>query len=144
MVVYLGWLIWLVGLIVAVGWVYGIRNYMRRGMGVTQQTVNTTMLFFVSLIVTLSLRISPYHLLWLFPLSWVLGTLSLAFPFSLLSIPGGLFRGMCCIGLDWALAGGNTERRAQRRVQKYAKGCARAMLISFTAMKNHYKDEAPT
>jgi len=39
-----------------------------------------------------------------------------------------------------SLAGGNAERR----VRKYAKGCARAMLISFTAMKNHYKDEAPT
>jgi len=51
---YLGWLIWLVGLIVAVGWVYGIRNYMRRGVGVTQQTVNTTMLFFVILFASIS------------------------------------------------------------------------------------------
>ena len=51
---------------------------------------------------------------------------------------------MCCVGLDWALAGGTTERRAKRRVQKYAKGCARAMLISFTTMKNFYKDETPT
>jgi len=143
-VIYLGWLTWLVGLIVAVGWVYGIRNYTRRGVGVTQQTVNTTMLFFVSLIVTLSLRISPYHLLWLFPLSWVMGTLSLVFPFSLLSIPGALFRGMSCIGLDWALAGGNIERRAKRRAQKYGKGCARAMLRTFNIVKNSYKGEIPT
>jgi len=142
--IYLGWLIWLVGSIVAVGWVYGIRHYTRRGIGVSQQTVNRTMLFFVSLIVTLSLRISPYHLLWLFPLSWVIGTLSLIFPFSLLSIPGGLFGDMCCVGLDWALAGGTTEGRAKRRVQKYAKGCARAMLISFTTMEHYYKDEVPT
>ena len=38
-----------------------------------------------------------------------------------------------------SVAGGNTERR----VQKYAKGCARTMLVSFTAMRHHYKDEAP-
>jgi len=113
--IYLGWLIWLVGLIVAVGWVYGIRNYMRRGMGVTQQTVNTTMLFFVSFIVTLSLRISPYHLLWLFPLSWLLGTLSLVFPFSLLSIPGRLFGDMCCVGLDWEEVQKNEERLARAK-----------------------------
>jgi len=142
--IYLGWLIWLVGSIVAIGWVYGIRNYTRRGIGVSQQTVNRTMLFFVSLIVTLSFQISPYHLLWLFPLGWLLGTLSLVFPFSLLSIPGGLFGDMCFVGLDWALAGRTTEGRAKRRVQKYAKGCARAMLISFTTMKNFYKDETPT
>jgi len=141
---YLGWLIWIVGLIVAVGWVYGIRDYMRRGMGITHQTVHTTMLFFVSLIVILSLQITPYHLLWLFPLSWVMGTLSLAFPFSLLSIPGRPFMGMCCIGLDWALAGGTTEGKAKRRMQKYAKGCARAMLSSFNIMKDSYKGEIPT
>jgi len=142
--IYLGWFIGLVGVIVAVGWVYGIRNYMRSGMGVTQQTVNTTMLFFVSLIVTLSFQISPYHLLWFFPLSWLLGTLSLVFPFSLISIPGVLFRGICCIGLDSALAGGTTEGKAKRRVQKYAKGCARAMLSSFNIMKDSYKGEIPT
>lgn len=112
---YLGWLIWIVGLIVAVGWVYGIRDYMRRGMGITHQTVHTTMLFFVSLIVILSLQITPYHLLWLFPLSWVMGTLSLAFPFSLLSIPGRPFMGMCCIGLDWEEVQKNEERLARAK-----------------------------
>jgi len=115
MMIYFGWLIWLVGLIVAVGWAFGVRTTLRSGSGITQQTVNTTMLFFVSLLVILSFRISPYHLLWLFPLSWLMGTLSLAFPFSLLSIPGGLFRGMCCIGLDWDEVQKNEERLARAK-----------------------------
>lgn len=36
------------------------------------------------------------------------------------------------------------DRILERRVRKYGKGCARAMLISFLAMKEHYKEEAPT
>jgi len=113
-------LIWLWGLVVAAVWVYGIRDSMRRGLGITQQTVNNTMLFFVSLIVTLSPQITPYHLLWLFPLSWLLGTLSLVFPFSLLSIPGRLFGDMCCVGLDWDEVQRNEERlvRAKELLQE--------------------------
>ncbi len=113
--IYLGWLIWLVGLVVAVGWAFGVRTTLRSGSGITQQTVNTTMLFFLSLIAVLSLQVTPYHLLWLFPLSWVVSTLSLAFPFSLLSIPGRLFRGVCCIGLDWHEVQKNEERLARAK-----------------------------
>jgi hypothetical protein len=80
----------------------GIRTHTASGTGVTNQSVNTTFLFIVSLAVIPVGSLSPLHLLWMFLLSWVLGTLSLAFPFSLLSIPGRLVFHLACIGLDAA------------------------------------------
>jgi hypothetical protein len=37
-----------------------------------------------------------------------------------------------------------TERLIEKRAKKYGKGCAKAMLISALAMKEHYKGVAPT
>lgn len=96
----LEWAITIVAAILVLTWVYGIRTYIHRGRGVTRQTVNTTMLGLISVVAILSLGVSPLHLLWLLPISWVMGTLSLAFPFSLLSIPGRFFGLLCCIGLN--------------------------------------------
>jgi hypothetical protein len=36
----------------------------------------------------------------MFPASWLCGTLSLMFPFSLLSIPGAIFLAVCTIGIS--------------------------------------------
>ena len=92
-------ILWLVGAAIALSWGHGIRTRTASGVGVTNQTVNTTMLFFVSLFVSPALG-STWHLLWLFPLSWVIGTLSLAPPFVFLTPIGQDFRKVCCIGLD--------------------------------------------
>ena len=78
-------------------------------------TVNITMLFVVSLVVVPLLSLSPFHLLWMFIVSFVLGTLSLAFPFSLLSLPGRWFFILACIGLDREKALRNQERVAKVR-----------------------------
>ena len=43
---------------------------------------------------------SPLHLLWMFPVSFILGLLSHGFPLSLLMLPGRVFFGLACIGLD--------------------------------------------
>ena len=92
-------ILWLIGATIALSWGYGIRTRTASGVGVTNQTVNTTMLFFVSLFVSPALG-STWHLLWLFPLSVVIGTLSLAPPFALLTPFGQRFGTVCCIGLD--------------------------------------------
>ncbi len=91
-----GFLVWLIAAAITVVWVLGIRKL--ADSGVTRQTVNTTMLFFSSVIVVPAAGLSPFHLLWIFPVSWLSGTLSLTFPFSLLSIPGELFFRACSIG----------------------------------------------
>jgi ABC-type Co2+ transport system permease subunit len=91
--------LWVIATSMALAWAYGIRSYVKSGAGVTQMTVNTAMLFAVSVVVIPLTGISPFHLLWMFPVAWLLGTLSLLFPISLLSIPGLVFRAICCIGL---------------------------------------------
>ena len=89
----------IVGAIVTISWVYGVRSYVRSGRGVSQQTVNQTMFFALSLLVVLIFGLSPFHRLWMFPVGFILGTLSLAFPFSVLSVPGRIFGAIWCIGL---------------------------------------------
>jgi hypothetical protein len=92
-------LLWIVGAFITISWSYGIRSYVRTGRGVTQQTVNQTMLFALALTIVPIVGLSSFHLLWMFIAGFVLGALSLAFPFSLLSIPGRMFGAICCIGL---------------------------------------------
>ena len=45
----------------------------------------------ISVIGVLLLPLSPFHLLWWYPVSFAIGMLSLTFPLSLLNIPGQLF-----------------------------------------------------
>ncbi len=111
--IYITWFIRIIGLALAVTWAYGIRHHARSGIGITQQTVNQTMLFFVSLIGVVALQITPLHLLWLFPAGFVLGMLSLAFPFSMISILGIPFGHLCCVGIDKAEAARKREEKLE-------------------------------
>lgn len=97
---YIGYIIYSVGVLIASSWFLGIRTSFKRNLGASKLTVNTTMLFIVSLVLIPSLSISPFHLLWLFPASWFLGELSFLFPFSLLSIPGRIVLMVACVGID--------------------------------------------
>lgn len=63
-------------------------------------TVNMIMLWWLGVLGVLLLSISPFHLLWWYPVSFAIGTLSLVFPFSLLTIPGQLFANLWCASLD--------------------------------------------
>ena len=107
---YLGMLIWIIGAIVSLSWSYGVRTYFRHGDPPTKMTINMTMLFTIWVLAVPLFGFSPFHLLWLFPLSYILGMLSLAFPFSLLSIPGYMYATLCCLGLDQGEVARNTER----------------------------------
>jgi len=106
----IGYVVYVIGVLMAVSWLFGIRSYTARGVGATRMTVNTAMLFIVSLVVVPALSLSPFHLLWMFPASFILGMLSLAFPFSLLSVPGQAVFEIVCIGLDQAEVQKNQER----------------------------------
>jgi hypothetical protein len=114
-------MVWGVGVIIALNWVWGVRTYVRRGIGVTKQSVNQGMLFVVSLASVAVLPISSFHLFWMFPVGFVLGALSLAFPFSLLSIPGRVFGRLCTIGLDPDEVAENTAK-VRRLHQSVASG----------------------
>lgn len=61
-----GILLWIAGALVTMVWAYGIRSHVRTGQGVSQQTVNQTMMFAISLIIVPIFGLSPFHLLWMF------------------------------------------------------------------------------
>ena len=97
-------------LIGGLSWSYGVRTYVRTGRGVQQQTVNQTTLILVAVFAVPLLGISPFHLLWMLPAAFVIGMLSLAFPFSLVSLIGTPFGELCCLGLDRDEIARNTQR----------------------------------
>ncbi len=96
----ISWILYAVASVFALSWVYGIRHNVNTGQGVTMQTVNTTFLFLVSLFIVPFLKISPFHIVWMFLASFILGAMSLIFPFSLISIFGNILASIVCIGLD--------------------------------------------
>jgi hypothetical protein len=83
---YLGYATYAVGAFIAITWIIGIRTYTLQGRPPMKQTINQTMLFVVSLVLIPVLSWSPLHLLWMFPASFILGLLSIVFPFSLLRL----------------------------------------------------------
>ena len=102
-------IIFIIGVLLTLSWIYGIRTNIKRGDGVTKGTVNITMLFIISLILVPILKISSLHLLWMFPVSMLIGFLSQAlFPLSLLSIPSHIITVISCLGLDKSEVARNT------------------------------------
>jgi hypothetical protein len=94
------WAVYGFAAFMGVGWLPEIRSKTKSGIGITIQTVNTAFLFLVALALVPILEISPFHIVWMFIASFILGGLSIIFPFSLLSIFGNILGGILCIGLD--------------------------------------------
>ncbi|MBI2345755.1 MAG: hypothetical protein HYV03_02480 [Deltaproteobacteria bacterium] len=99
-----------IAILVVLASLFSLRTHLFSGKSLQQQTVNIYMLLTIVTIVIPLAQFSSYHLLWLFPVSILLGTLSLVFPFSLLSIPGHLFGRLCLIGVDQSKMGANIDR----------------------------------
>ena len=91
-------LVWIVGTVVAISWLIGVRVYIRSGDGISRGTVVTAMLFALAVTLVPVVGCSPFHLLWLFAVAWLMGPLSLAFPFSLLAYPAALICWICSLG----------------------------------------------
>jgi hypothetical protein len=96
----LGWVLWAIGCVVSLYWAYSVRTYVRRGRSVMQQTVNQTALMFIAVVAVPLLGFSPFHALWMLPVAFIVGMLSLVFPFSLVSLIGKPFGRLCCLGLN--------------------------------------------
>jgi hypothetical protein len=71
-------------LVLSVLWVLwymlNVRSRARRGAIVFPPLVSANLLFLVSIVLVLLLRISALHLIWLFPVCLVVGFILLAFP----------------------------------------------------------------
>jgi len=110
---YLAWVLWGAAAIWALGSAHSIRTMVRTGKPPTRQTVNMVMLWLIGLLCIVALGLSPFHVFWWFPVAFIAGALSLAFPFSLLSIPGQLFGTLCLAGLNQMEVQRNAERQRQ-------------------------------
>lgn len=106
-----GYVVYGLGLIIAISWISGTRSKIGSGDSVQIQTLNTLFLFIVSLLLIPLLKWSPLNLLWMYPVSWILGVLSLAWPLAFLSPFGNLIGTIACIGLDKTMVTRNRLRR---------------------------------
>ena len=90
-------------IIVAIGWIIGqllaTRRRLRDGEIVVPPLFAATLVFIVFILVVWAMGASPLHLLWLFPLSFVLGIAVLLFPVGQQLV-------MACLGLLAGLKGG--------------------------------------
>lgn len=86
--------------IFAICWGILMRNKAKREQATEKIFEVFGLLMVVSLILIPSLSLSPLHLLWMFPVSFLFGPLSLMFPFNLLLWPlASIYGSLWYIGL---------------------------------------------
>ncbi|GAB1235462.1 hypothetical protein [Ferrigenium sp. UT5] len=105
-----GIVLWVIVIWLAASFSWGVRQNTSTGFGVTIQTTNTAMLFTAQAIVVGAFDLNPLHFLWMIPVSFIFGSLSLIAPFSLLSPVGNLYGRLCCLGLDAEVVAQNKAR----------------------------------
>jgi hypothetical protein len=67
--------------VVGVLWfMLSVRSHVRRGGIIFPPAISATLLFALCIILVLLLRISALHLIWLFPVCFIVGFIILAFP----------------------------------------------------------------
>jgi hypothetical protein len=108
---YVGWALWALGAIWALGASCDIRRMVRDGDDPPGTPVDMVMLWVVGLLVLLFTGWSPFHLLWYWPAALIVGQFPRTSPFSPLSIPGQLFGRLCCLGVDRGLVSQQAEAR---------------------------------
>jgi membrane protein CcdC involved in cytochrome C biogenesis len=94
----LGTVIWVVAIWWVIGQLLATRRRLRNGQIVVPPLFASTLVFILSIFIVAVMGASPFHLLWLFPLSFVLGIALLLFPTLQLIV-------MACLGLLAGLKG---------------------------------------
>lgn len=108
----LGYFVYVIAFLLFFSFVWGARRSIRTGGSVQIQTLVTTMLFFVSLVLVPIIGLSPFHLLWMFPASMIIGMFTIAGPpFSFLIPFGNMMGKIACVGLDINKVNQNRIRR---------------------------------
>lgn len=95
------WVILGLGAVMALMGFVWVRQQIRRGDNVTYGTINSIFAFLVALVVVWFADYSPFHLLWLFPASFAMGSLTMLPIFSAILVPPAkLYGHVACIGLN--------------------------------------------
>lgn len=103
-------ILWIVVIWLALSFSWGVRQNTWSGFGVTIQSTNMAMLFVAQAIAVVAFGLSPLHFLWMIPAAFILGSMSIAFPFSLITPLGRLYGNLCCTGLDTDVVAQNKAR----------------------------------
>lgn len=107
----LEWMAYAVAVSLVLAWILGIRRLTVTGEGATKIVVNTTALWLTALIIVPVCQISPFHLIWIYPLS--LGV-SMLFPRSFIPTIGRGVASLALLGLD--------QENLRNRHERYKEG----------------------
>jgi len=95
----IGIILWLVGLLWAIAQGFNIRQKAKNEQATEHTFELHAFLLAVSVIIIPVLSLSPFHLLWMLPTSFVLGIVSPIFPLNLLWMPASLYGSLWYIGI---------------------------------------------
>ncbi len=108
----IGIVVWALALLWAVGHGIMLRQKARREQAAERAYETHALLLAVSVTLIPALSLSPFHLLWMVPASFVLGLASMMFPLNLLWLPASLYGRLWYVGLRTPVAGPNRGPRA--------------------------------
>ena len=94
----IGIILWVAGVLYALSWGFIIRQKAKNEQATEHTFELNALLLAVSVIIIPVLSLSPFHLLWMLPASFVLGLSSMIFPLNLLWLPASLYGSLWYVG----------------------------------------------
>jgi tetratricopeptide (TPR) repeat protein len=94
----IGIILWVIGVLYAVGWGFIIRRKAKNEQATERTFEVHALLLIVSATIIPVLSLSPFHLLWMIPASFVIGLASVIFPLNLLWLPASLYGSLWYVG----------------------------------------------
>lgn len=94
----IGIILWVIAVLYAIFWGFIIRQKTKNEQATERTFEVHALLLAVSATITPVLSLSPFHLLWMIPASFVLGLASVIFPLNLLWLPASLYGSLWYVG----------------------------------------------
>jgi tetratricopeptide (TPR) repeat protein len=95
----IGIIIWVIGIIWIIIQGFNLRQKVKNEQAIEHTFEVHALLAVVSVIIIPVMNLSPLHLLWMLPASFILGLASMVFPLSLLRLPASLYGSLWYIGV---------------------------------------------
>jgi len=95
----IGIIIWVMGALYALGWGLIIRQKAKNEQATEHTFELHALLLAISVIIVPAMSLSPFHLLWMMPASFILSLASIIFPLNLLWMPASLYGSLWYIGV---------------------------------------------
>jgi tetratricopeptide (TPR) repeat protein len=95
----IGYIIWGLSILIALGYCFNIRQKAKNEQSREKAMELQGFLFSISVVLIPAFSISPFHLFWMFPASFLIGLLSISSPLRLLWIFSSIYFWFWCIGI---------------------------------------------